>query len=334
MLKAILLSIVFPSVLATQTGKLDIWWVDVEGGAATLIVTPTGESFLIDTGNPGERDAARIFDVATRQAGLRKIDALFTTHYHGDHVGGAPALSKLIPITKYYDHGDSVEPEGSGGKPWIAYKSVAAGNRSPVKPGQVIQLREVKLDVVSSAGKVLSKPINGGGPNPFCDGAIQKDIDKSENGQSAGLLLTYGKFKFFDIGDLTWDREMMLACPVNKVGAVTLLQATHHGFFNDASGAPALYNALKPVVVVVNNAPKKGLQPSAYELISKLPGVEGVWQLHEAVDSDKAHNTAEQKIANPGSEDQGHWVKATVAKDGSFTLTNSRNQFSETYQSR
>lgn len=127
---------------------------------------------------------------------------------------------------------------------------------------------------------------------------------------------------------------MQLACPDNKVGTVTLLQATHHGFFGGYSGAPALYNAVKPEVVVVNNGAKKGLQAPAYETISKIPGVEAVWQMHVAVESDQAHNTAEQKIANTGTADQGNWLKASIAKDGSFTLTNSRNHFSETYKSR
>lgn len=334
MFRVSLLSICFATLALAQTRPLDIYWIDVEGGAATLIVTPSGESFLVDTGNPGDRDAGRIFDVASKQAGLKKIDYLFTTHYHGDHVGGAPTLAKLIPIEHFYDHGESVEQQGESGQTWAAYKAIANGKRTVVKPGDVLPLKGVKIDVVAAGGKVLTKPINGGGPNPLCNGAQQKPEDKGENGQSAGILLTYGRFKFLDVGDLTWDREMQLACPDNKVGTVTLLQATHHGFFGGYSGAPALYNAVKPEVVVVNNGAKKGLQTPAYEVISKIPGVEAVWQMHLAVESDQAHNTAEQKIANTGTADQGNWLKASIAKDGSFTLTNSRNHFSETYKSR
>ena len=91
--------------LTAQADKtLDVYWVDVEGGAATLIVTPAGESILIDTGNPGTRDAERIHAVATQQAKLKKIDFLITTHFHGDHFGGAAPLSQLMPIGMVYDN--------------------------------------------------------------------------------------------------------------------------------------------------------------------------------------------------------------------------------------
>ncbi|HVW87241.1 MAG TPA: MBL fold metallo-hydrolase, partial [Bryobacteraceae bacterium] len=216
--RLIFLTLALAALLSAQTKPLDIYWVDVEGGAATLVVTPSGQSFLTDTGNPGDRDATRIFEVATKQAGLKKIDYLLTTHYHGDHVGGAPTLAKLIPIEHYFDHGTSVEAEGRGAGVWNAYKSIADGNRTVVKPGDTLPIKGLKVEIVSAAGEVLSKPINGGGPNSLCAGAQQKPADKSENGQSAGFLLTYGKFKFLDLGDLTWDREMALACPDNKVG--------------------------------------------------------------------------------------------------------------------
>src|SRR5437762_13071144 len=73
--------------------RLDIYWIDSEGGGSTLIVTPSDESMLIDTGNPGERDAGRIFKVASEAAGLKKIDHLLITHYHIDHFGGAGRLA-------------------------------------------------------------------------------------------------------------------------------------------------------------------------------------------------------------------------------------------------
>jgi competence protein ComEC len=326
-------------LLPAQSRNLDIYWIDTEGGAATLIVTPSGQSMLVDTGNPGpdDRDPKRIFEV-TKVAGLQKIDMLVTTHYHGDHVGGAPALAKMIPIGKFYDHGDSIEASNNAqtAKLWEDYRKISEGKRVVVKPGDKIPLKDVNVTVVTANGEVIAKPINGGGANDYCKDAQQKDTDKTENGRSTGFLLTYGKFKFLDVGDLTWDREMMLACPVNKVGTVTLFQATHHGFVNGISGAPPMVWAVKPQVVVVNDGPRKGLEGNTFEVIGKIPGIEDVWQVHRALKNDAAHNTQEQLTANleETADCKGRWIKASIASDGKFTLTNSRNQFSKTYVAR
>ena len=327
------------TLLHGQSRNLDIYWIDTEGGAATLIVTPAGQTMLVDTGNPGpnDRDPKRVF-AAAQMIGLKKIDMLVTTHYHGDHVGGAPALAKMIPIEKFYDHGDSIEAGNNAqtAKLWEDYKTISEGKRVVVKPGDKIPLKGMDVTVVSANGEVIAKPINGGGPNEFCKDAQQKDTDKTENGRSTGFLLTYGKFKFLDVGDLTWDREMMLACPVNKVGTVTLFQATHHGFVNGQSGAPALVWAIKPQVVVVNNGPRKGLEGNAYETASKIAGIEDIWQVHRALKNDAAHNTQDQLTANleETADCKGLWIKASVSKDGKFTLTNGRNNFSKTYTAR
>jgi beta-lactamase superfamily II metal-dependent hydrolase len=325
------------TLLSGQSGSLQIIWTDVEGGAATLIVTPAGQSILVDTGFPqGDRDAKRIF-AAAQAAGVKKIDILWITHFHLDHVGGVAALSKLIPIEKFYDHGDSIEANTpQGAKLYDDYKAVAQGKRILVKPGDKIPIKGVDMTAVSAAGQVIEKPLNGGGAaNNFCKDAQQKPEDKTENGQSAGFILTYGKFKFLDLGDLTWDREMMLSCPSNKLGTVTLFQASHHGFSSGQSGSPALVWALKPQVVIVNDGATKGFDAPAYDIMTKIPGVEDIWQLHRAVRSDAAHNTSEQLTANleEGTADQGLGIKVSVAKDGKFTVTNTRNNFSKTYTS-
>jgi hypothetical protein len=205
-----------------------------------------------------------------------------------------------------------------------------------VKPGDKIPLKDVNVTVVSANGEVIAKAINGGGPNPFCKDAQTKDTDKTENGRSTGMLITYGKFKFLDVGDLTWDREMMLGCPVDKIGTVTLFQATHHGFVNGQSGAPALVWALKPQVVIVNNGPRKGLEGDAWDTITKISGLEDVWQVHRALKNDAAHNTKDDLIANfeETADCKGQWLKASVSKDGKFTVTNGRNNVSKTYMAR
>ena len=325
-------------LLPAQPRTLDIYWVDVEGGAATLIVTPSGGSLLVDTGYPGDRDARRIYDVATKQAGLKKIDNLLITHYHTDHVGGVGVLAKLIPIEKFYDHGEAVSTRDPvDAQNWETYKTVAAGKRTTLKPGDQIPLQGVTIQVVSGGGELLAQPLKGaGGDNPYCQDAVQKPEDKSENGQSVGFLLTDGRFKFLDVGDLTWSREMQLACPVNKIGTVTLFQASHHGFFGNLSGAPPFVWAVDPQVVVVNNGPQKGWLAPAYETTKKIPGLEDIWQGHLSLATDKDHNVDEKMIANlePTDDCKGNWIKLSLEPDGKFTITNSRNHFSKTYTAR
>ena len=339
------------SILLAADGDLTLYFVDVEGGAATLIVTPVGESLLADTGNPTEddRDAKRIFQAA-QAAGLKKIDYLWITHFDGDHVGGAPAVAKLIPIEHFLDHGDSIQSNTTQGKKlWDGYLSIAEGKRRSMKPGEKVPLKGVQVQAVSSNGEVIAKAINGGRANPLCAGAQNKGPDPTENALSLGFLLTYGKFKFLDLGDLTWMQEMALACPVDKVGMVTVFQATHHGFQNDRSGAPALVFAIRPQVVVVNNGPRKGLGVQAgytamdgaplpattdiYERIAKIQGIEDIWQGHLALSNDKSHNTDERMIANlePTADCKGNWIRIVVQSNGAFTITNGRNNFSKSY---
>jgi competence protein ComEC len=327
------LRILFLLTAATLSAQktLDIYWIDAEGGAATLIVTPSGQSLLADTGNPGDRDAQRIYDVATKQAHLKKIDTVLITHFHSDHVGGVPALAKLIPIGAFVDHGDSTETQNpADAQRWEAYKTASAGHRTSLAVNGELKLKGVKIDIVSSNGDVLSK---GGDANPYCASAVKKDPDPTENARSLGFKLTFGKFTFLDLGDLTWNKELELACPENHLGHVTLFQATHHGFFNDNSGAPAHVWSLHPQVVVVNNGPRKGLGANAWDTIAKIPGLEDTWQVHLSLATDAAHNTSEQQIANaePTAQCKGNFLKASVSSNGKYTITNSRNGFSKTY---
>jgi competence protein ComEC len=337
-LKIVFVTMAAAVFVSAQARTLDIYWIDVEGGASTLIIAPSGESLLVDTGFPGneDRDAKRI-QAAAVAAGLTRIDNLVITHFHVDHVGGVPALSKLMPIGKIWDHGESIEAsQQNGATLWKDYLAAAGTKRTVVKPGDKIPLKGVDITVVSANGDVISQPLKRGFANKLCDGAERKPTDNTENSRSTGFLLTYGKFTFLDVGDLTWDREMMLACPANKIGEVTLMQATHHGFSNGLSGAPALIWSLKPQVVVVNNGARKGFSNGGYETLAKVPGIEGIWQGHKGAMNDAEHNTREEMIANldEGAADKGNWIKASVSSDGKFTVTNNRNKFSKTYTSR
>jgi beta-lactamase superfamily II metal-dependent hydrolase len=325
-----------------QPRNLDIYWIDVEGGAATLMVSPSGESLLFDAGwEVGDRDAKRIF-AAAQQAGLTKIDYFVLSHFHADHAGGLSALAKLIPIGRCFDRGDFIEPANQRWRD--AYLSVCAAKRTIVNVGDKIPLRGLQVDVVASSGRLLAKPINGGGPNALCATAENRPAEGPENQFMVGALFTYGRFKFLDLADLDWEKEMELACPVNKVGEVTIWQSSRHGAL-DGAGAPALLYAIKPQVVVVNNGPRKGLggpspgsqkaQTVHYERIAKTPGIEGIWQGHVSL-MDKDHNAAESMIANleETADCRGHWIKASVGQDGRYTVTNSRNGFSKTYVAR
>ena len=343
--------LVLTGIVSAQARNLEIYWIDVEGGAATLIVAPSGDSLLYDAGYAvDDRDAKRIYAVAQR-AGLKKIDAFVLSHYHGDHVGGLPALANMIPIDRFFDHGDAVEEVDR--ERLEIYRKVAGSHRTILKAGDSIPMRGVQVQVVASNSEFISKPLNGGGPNPICATAEHKVAAAPENGRMVAALFTYGKFRFLDLADLDWANEMALTCPINKLGTVSIWQADRHGSLHGA-GSPALLGAIKPQVIVVNNGPRKGLgqvdknarsitnptqnlSPSySYEKIASLPGVEGIWQGHLSLLADRQHNTSDDLIANfeDTAECKGHWLKASVAPDGSFTMTNGRHGFSKTYRAR
>ena len=327
---------------APAADTLRIYVIDVEGGGATLVVSPSGQSVLIDSGSPGpaaERDSKRIAD-AMQAAGLTRIDYLFTTHYDSDHVGGAPAANAVAHFARFFDHGE-MDPKWEQNRGieerYKAYVDIAAGKRTIVKPADTIPFGSARVDVVASQGAVITRAINGGGAaNPFCANAEAKDPNTTENSQTAGVLVSLGAFTFVDVGDLTWDKEMNLACPENKLGRVSLLLATHHGFFNDQSGAPALLWAMQPQVVIANNGPRKGMAPAAFDRIQKVNGLEGLWQSHLALASDAGHNTNPDMIANEeaSADCKGHWIRVDARADGSFTVTNGRNGFTKMYQAR
>jgi beta-lactamase superfamily II metal-dependent hydrolase len=323
---------------APQARPLDIYWIDVEGGAATLIVSPSGESLLVDTGWAKDgRDARRIHDVATRVAGLTKIDQLILTHYHWDHVGGIGLLSTLLPIGRCIDHGDTVETrDPQSAEEWAIYQKVCAGKRSQPALGSKIPMTSVDITVAAVNGELIAQPLNDGGPNDpaVCANPVLKRADNGENGRSVGFLLRYGPFRFLDLGDLTWNKEIDIVCPVNRLGKVDLVQLNHHGM--DMSGAPPFLNSIGARVAVMNNGPRKGGIGSYFEAVKRAPGLEDLWQLHVSFLAERPQNTADERIANLGEEEgcTGHYLKASVHPDGRYTITNSRNNVQKTYVAR
>jgi beta-lactamase superfamily II metal-dependent hydrolase len=335
---AVFLGLVCALGLFAAPRDLRIYWIDAEGGAATLIVSPSGESMLVDTANrtPDDRDAKRIF-AAAQQAGLHKIDILLTTHFHSDHIGGMAALVKLIPIGMYMDHGESVEmtrPQVAAA--YKAYVEQSAGKRRILKAGDRIPLKGVDIEVIMSAGQAIPKALKGAGaPNAACADfkphAAEPDPD---NDQSVGFVLQFGKFRFIDMGDLTWNYEQKLVCPANLIGTVDLFQTTHHGL--DRSNSPQFVWAIQPKVVVMNDGPHKGGPRSVFEILRRSPGLEDIWQGHLALDTPKEINSGESMIANLGTtaECQGNLLEVSVDSNGRFTVTNQRNGFHKTYEAK
>jgi beta-lactamase superfamily II metal-dependent hydrolase len=323
------------AALPLAAATVDIYWIDVEGGASTLIVTQSGQSVLMDAGFAGfdGRDADRIEHVIKEEAGLTKLDYFLTSHFHGDHVGGLEELAKRIPIGKLIDHGDSVDKDSGNGKAlWETYLATAGDRRQTLAPGDKLPLDGVELTIVAAHSRFLPKPLPGGERNPLCQSFEMQDEDKGENGKSLGYHLRAGDFELVNLGDLSWNFQYQLACPVNLLGKVDVFQATHHGVRNDV--LPQQMWAMAPAVAVMNNGPTKGGGAEAIATVLKSPGLEDFWQLHRAVNNDAEHNAQERLTANLGDVKgcAGNWIRLRLDGDGAYTVTNSRNGFSKRYR--
>jgi competence protein ComEC len=351
------LGLALVSALATAQNQpsktFDMYVIDTEGGHAVLYVSPTGESLLEDTGNPGTRDPDRIME-AIHAAGVTQIDHLILTHYHVDHVGGLAELAKRIPIKHFIDHGATVEAREQVPDFQKSYAELySAAKHTVVKPGDKIPFAGVDATVVTAAGQVIKTPLPGGGkPNPAC--ADFKSRDEShvdpENPQSVGVVYTFGKYRTVNLGDYTWNAEEKLMCPNNPIGKVDLYLTSHHGI--DQSGSAALVHGLEPEVAIMHNSTRKGGAVQTMQVLYTSPGLENVWQLHWAYAAGLEWNSPGVFIANieepevvagvltktplggRGGHNTGpaYWIKVSARGDGSFTVTNARNNFSKTYR--
>lgn len=347
-LRSLLLSIVMGAIfcgllvaslsepLSADAKTLRIYFADVEGGQATLFVTPAGQSLLIDTGWPGNngRDADRIA-AAAKKAGINKIDYVLITHFHEDHVGGVPQLVERIPVGTFIDHGENREATDAATEAdWQAYQKVLATGkykRITPKPGDSLPVKGIQTTVISADGALIENPLPGAGhDNPSCKDAEAYPADQTENLRSLGTLITFGKLRILDLGDLTHDKEVQLMCPTNKLGKVDVYIVSHHGW--SQSSSPALVYGIDPRVAIMDNGAKKGGTPSVIDVIKKSPHLEDLWQLHFSEEGGDAHNTAAEFIANPaGSEDAGNYLELTANKNGSFDVFNSRTQKTKHY---
>ncbi|MFZ0962091.1 MAG: MBL fold metallo-hydrolase [Terriglobia bacterium] len=316
-------------------GTLDVYFIDVEGGQSTLFVSPSGESMLVDTGWPDAngRDADRIVTIA-RAAGVTRLNYVVITHFHVDHVGGVPQLAARIPIGTFVDHGHSVETGKDADDLYNAYVQVRDhASHLIVRAGDRIPIEGIGVQVVTSTGQAIPRPLAGAGqPNPFCAASKPREVDHSENAQSIGMMISYGKFRMVDLGDLTWNKELALVCPDNKLGTVDVYLGTHHAL--DLSNAPAIVYALHPRVAITNNGATKGGSREAMQTIRTSPGIEDVWQLHYAQQAGKENNAPEPFIVNVDQDASVSWIKLSARADGGFTVTNSRNGKTKTYAPR
>jgi beta-lactamase superfamily II metal-dependent hydrolase len=368
------LAVAMPVAAQTSTKTLQIYYIDTEGGQSTLFVSPSGETLMVDAGNPGGRDTDRIM-LAVADAGVKQIDHLVLTHYHGDHVGGLAELAKRIPIKHFYDHGPSVEARGREEFQAMYQQLYASAVHTVSKPGDKIAIAGLDVTVVSSAGQVLKTNLPGAGrPNPACSTFVPKDLSgvfDPDNAQSVGFVMTYGRFRTIDLGDLTWSQEGELMCPANRIGTVDLYLVSHHGI--NQSNSAALVHGVQPRVAIMNNGTRKGGAVETFQTLEASPGLEDLWQLHWSYNVTVEHNAAGAFIANiddnqtiadvltappppprgagaPAARGGGgggggrgnpaaahtpaYWIKVTAQSDGSFTVTNTRNGFSKTYKSK
>ena len=313
---------------------LEIFFIDVEGGQATLIVTPARESLLIDAGYGGRngRDPDRIM-AAVREAGLTRIDYFLATHFHNDHVGGVPELAERVPIGTFIDYGEPLGTDRMANNAFKAYGIVRGGHPHLVpKPGDRLPLQGLRADVISADGALLPKPLRGGGEaNSACAKAEDHPEDGTENYRSLGVMIEFGAFRFLDPGDLSGNALTRIVCPRNLLGTASVYLVSHHGDYD--TNVPVLYASVRPRVAILNHGARKGGSSYSLRTLHAQPDLEDLWQLHPLT-REPSRNAPDAFIANVDEASDGHGLRLTAWEDGSFRIVNGRTGLSKSYGRR
>ncbi len=337
-----------PTLMAGKKDKsLDIYWIDVEGGGATLIVTPEDESILVDTGNPGVRDPGRIHKVITEAAGLKQLDHMIITHWHGDHFGGAAELAAKLPVIHVWDKGvPELTPDNKpNDRRYLLmirpYKAMQVEQRHTIKADTVLPLKQPSFPGAPkltlrciAANQVFTRKAPKDAPEARHDDIRLKKKDTSDNANSVNLRLDFGPWSFFDGGDTTWNVEGELVSPVNLIGGVDVYQVNHHGL--DASNNPVFVHALEPTISVMCNGKTKGCGPESFAALKSCPTIQTMYQLHRNERADSENNTDRKFIANLHADGcEGHYIKLSTSPDGTrYTVTIPSNGHQQTYKTK
>jgi beta-lactamase superfamily II metal-dependent hydrolase len=337
MIRLALVAALFAALSPAQT--LDIYTIDVEGGKAVLTVSPSGESMLVDAGWGAIRQRAasvpRLVEAA-KAAGLTKIDYLLISHYDVDHIGDVPVLADAFPIGHILDHGEIHPGMSEGNKErFKAYAAVREKiGHTTLKPGDKLPIKGIDVTVLTSAGEQIHAPVNGGGaPNPLCAQYPEIPVRERdfEDDYSVGLLYQWGDFTMVDLADLEAHHTRGLVCPANLIGTVDVYHVNVHGQFKGI--APEFVNAIQAPVMILGSGARKGADAETWPVLSTASGLKDIWQVHESLNAGEGKNPPADFLANiEGGEDQFHWIKLSVQADGSFTVSNPRNNFSKTYR--
>lgn len=352
-------------ISAAAAPQAAFYLVDIGHGNVAFVVSPSGETMLLDCGGgPGAVDLIYNF---MQQNGIKKIDYLVISHFEADHMGAVAPLSKKVQIVNYVDHGESVtygkSDEWWKGRrsPWWragmgeqdnqrmdTYKAArATGHHIPVKPGDKVPIQGLDVVVVAAAGKNIMTPLQGDGANPACSQVEKRAEDDAEDGQSVGVVVSSGKFRFVYLGDMTWNNSYRLFCPKNMIGTVDAYLVTHHAqAMNTDLGD--YYGGLSccSVAEVQGLNPRVGLlsmgaQGHKYGTPDAMKNVRAqgmdLWQTEKITGGGEAGlNAPDDFISNIGGGrgEKVPYIKLVANPDRSFTVTNGRNDFSKKYPPR